>query len=544
MSPRRMLLLLAGVLAFGVVYTVYARALGWLDGLPQLPAAMLNHRKGDFIPPPRLVSPTVERLKEAFGDTCREQDDQAYPTKLEFRNGESSIVLASGTPPFTGEKRVTLSPFSLAVFGKPRPALLRQPGEVTEISTFHADKAVLEFDTPINGIGDMNKAKLLRLELVSDPENVPPFDPRNGTVHITNNQRSADPNRALVLRTPGPVFYRDPKAVRDGGTGPDVWTDAAVEVVDKQNLPRGFAAVPAPTAPARGEDLRDATAVGDILTGGRRPPPTVTAVGMRVYLEPEKPSTVPNPPAPKKGSAGVSGVRRVELLEKVLINLWVDASQSLVSEPPKAGAEKDKDKKPAPRVGGPLAEAEPPPEAAGALVGGLLHGVQTTRRLDKALLQIETLGPFAYDVEKNTARFDVLPQADPGLLNDVQVTRTPARGGQHRRLSQLLEIEFNGPPTGPPPSAPQPPGSAPEPPAGPTFKQLHAWTYTPGRYLTVSAEGEQLEAYGFDLVHDQAANRSVLRGAPLYAVRERNVLTAGGPQKPGTLVMQPGPDER
>src|SRR5205085_11709860 len=138
---------------------------------------------------------------------------------------------------------------------------------------------------PIATPSDMNKAKLLRLQLVSEPELAIP-DPRRGVVHITNNQRSADPNRSLVMRTPGPVFYRDPKNNPDAGTGPDIWTDAAVEIVDKQNLPRGYAAPAPPTAAARGEELREASVVPEILAGRRLPPPTVTAIGLKVFLEP------------------------------------------------------------------------------------------------------------------------------------------------------------------------------------------------------------------------------------------------------------------
>src|SRR5205823_4916707 len=132
-------------------------------------------------------------------------------------------------------------------------------------------------------------------------ENVPPDTlGRRGKVHIVNNQRSADPNKHLVIRTPGPVFYRDPKANPAAG-GPDVWTDAAVEIVDRQNLPRGFSTSAPKTAEnPRGEDLRDSAVVNNILIGERSPPPTVTAIGMRIYFEPEKPP-VPNQPA-KKGS--------------------------------------------------------------------------------------------------------------------------------------------------------------------------------------------------------------------------------------------------
>jgi hypothetical protein len=545
-TPRRILLLLGGVLLFGGVYAVYARALGWLDGLPLLPARMLDRARGDFKMPPRPVSPTVLRLIEAFGPDCPERDDQAYPTKLEFRNGESSVVLAAGqTPVFKGRdepgaNRIVLAPFSLAAFGKPRPAHLRRPDEVAEVSTFHADKAVLEFDRPISNPKDMNEAKLVRMELVSEPEHALP-DPRRGLVHITNNQRSADPNHALVVRTPGPVFYRDPKGTANPGDGPDVWTDAAVEIIDRQNLPRGFAVASPPTAPARGPDLRDAAAVADILAGRRLPPPTVAAVGMRLYFEPKKAPADKNAP-PGKGSSGFGGVRRVELLEKVLVNLWVDASQNFVSDdkkPEPARAAPDRPAGPA----NPLVRPEPPPAAA-AVLGGLVLGARVARQFNKALVQVETLGPFAYDVEKNTARFDVVPQADPNLLNDVQVTRVPPRGGQHKLFSQVLELEFEGPPTGPRPAEPAKAPDKKPAPDGPSFKRLHAWVYTPGRYLTVSAEAEQLEAYGQDLVYEQAANRTLLQGAPLYAVREQNVLTAGSPQRPGVLVLEPGPDRK
>lgn len=547
MSPRRMLLLLAGFLLFGGTYAAYSRALGWLDGLPQLPAALLTPADaGNFQPPVRTTSPTVERLREAFGPDCPEQHPAFYPNQLEFRSttGESSIVLAAGQAPFTpGSKRVVLAPFSLAVFGKPRPPHLRLPDEVTEISTFHADKAVLEFDRAINGPNDMSKAKLLKLELVSEPEQALP-DPRRGTVHITTNQRSADPNKFLVLRTPGPVFYRDAKNNPGTGNAPDIWTDAAVEITDRQNLPRAYGAPSPRTTAARGEDLRDPAAVPEILAGLRLPPPTVTAVGMRIFLEPDGKTK----PAPTKGgAAGFSGVQRVELSEKVLINLWVDSRQGFVSTPVAAPVEKDKPKDAAPpakkpAAANPFAVQEPPPATA-AVAGAVLFGTQTVRQLDRALVQIETLGPFAYDAVKNVARFDVVPQANPALPNDVQVTRIPPRGGQNKLFSQVLELEFDGPPTGPQPATP---ADKPKPAetAGPSFKRLHAWTYTPGRYLTVAADADKLEAYGQDLVYVQAENRTVLQGAPVVTVRERHVLTAGSAQQPAKLVIEPGPDAK
>jgi len=561
-TPRRVLLLLGGILFFGGVYGVYARFLGWLDGLPQLPPAMLAKDEDGPAPPVAPVSPTVQRLIEAFGPNCPEsRDDKVYETRLEFRTGESSVVLASGPPPANpNSNRVTLTPFSLAVFGKPKPTHLRQPGEAVEISTFHADKAILEFDRLIHSPTDMNKAKLLRLELISEPELAVP-DKRRGLVHVTNNQRSADPNRQIVLNTPGPVFYRDPKNVETKpAAGPDIWTDAAIALVDKYNLPRAGAAFAPATAAASGPELRVAAAVPEILLGQRLPPPTVTAVGMRIYLETD--DKTPGKPAPKKAQGGTGGVRRIELLERVLFNLWVDPRQGMLST---AGPAANKAAPGQPPVA--VVATADPPSATAAVVGGPFVGVQVLSRLNKALLQVETLGPFAYDVEKSLARFDVLPRADTDQPNDVQVYRILPRGGSQELFSQVLEIEFDGPLTGERPkdevrpAAPKP--AAPNPDGGPAFKRLHAWTYTPKRLLTVSSSDRDeygqntggLLAYGQDLVHEQAANYTTLRGAPLHVRRSNpprpgdkpgvskpggtHVLMAGTPDAPATLVMKP-----
>jgi hypothetical protein len=552
-TPRRVLLLLAGTLMFGGVYGVYAHALGWIDGLPQLPARMLEHARGEFRPPDRPLLPTVERLRVAFGPGCEEENPSTYANQFTFRSGDSWVVVATGRVPNPDGTRVVLSPFSVAVFGKPRPAHLRAPGEVEEISTFHADKAVLEFDRPVSGLADMHKAKVVRLELASDPE-ATTRDKRRGQVHITNNQRSADPNKALAFRSPGPVFYRDPKGAGPKAAGPDVWTDAAVEVVDRQNLPRPLGDPAPPTAPARGEELRAPGAVPDILAARRFPPPTVTAVGMKVYLEDSaanKPAPQAGPPAAgqaaKKGSAGFSGVRRLELGEKVLLNLWVDSRQSVVATPGDAAGGQG-------TAASPLGVRDEPSAAAAAL-GGLFTAAQHVRRLDRALLQIETLGPFAYDAEKNVARFDVVPQAEASVHDYVQVHRLPPRGkdkAQHL-FSQVLEVEFFGPLAGADGKAAEPPagGKAAEPAGrstGPSFKRLHAWTYTPGRLVMVSSEEDRLDAFGFDLVHDQEKNATTLKGAPVQAVRAnepradgkaagRNELTAGAAGRPASLTM-------
>lgn len=531
-TPRRVLILLAGTVLFAAVYGVYSAALGWIDGLPQLPSKMLAQGKGEFRPPDRPVLPTIQLLREAFGPGCSEENTTTYANQFTFKSGDSWVVVATGRVPNPdGSKSVTLTPFSVAVFGKPRAPHLRAPGEVVEISTFHSDKAVLEFDRPVAGFAEMSKAKLLRLELVSDPEGTTE-DKRRGFVHVTNNQRSADRHKALVMRTPGPLFYRDPKNADRKASGPDVWTDAAIEIVDKQNLPRAYGAPAPDTATTRAKDLQEAGVVPDILAGRRYPPPTVTAVGMKVYLDD---ATAAKPAAEKKGSAGFSGVRRLELGEKVLLNLWVDASQSVVAAPGAGGAG---------AVTSPLGVPDDPPAAVGVL-GGLFTAAQSIRRLDRALLQVETLGPFAYDAERNVGRFDVVPQAEPSVQDYVQVHKLPPRGGTQRLFSQVLEVEFNGPPTAGKEPQPKSPTATP---AGPSFKELRAWTYTPGRLVMVSSDADRLNAFGTELVHDQAKNRSVLKGAPLTAIRGNearadkkeageSVLTAGAAGRPATLTM-------
>ena len=111
MTPRRILLLMGGLFAFGAVYAIYARAFGWLDGLPILQDEMLIPAEGEFLPPTRPTSPTIDRLKQAFGEHAPETEPAFYPTQLEFRNGDTSLVLASGSPPTSpNSNRVTLSP--------------------------------------------------------------------------------------------------------------------------------------------------------------------------------------------------------------------------------------------------------------------------------------------------------------------------------------------------------------------------------------------------------------------------------------------------
>ena len=322
-----------------------------------------------------------------------------------------------------------------------------------------------------------------------------------------------------------------------------MWTDAGIEIVDRTNVPRkpGVAAAVAPTA---SEESRNSAAVAAILDGERLPPPTVTAVGLRVYLDPDDsqksgnrfPSRPPGLRRPRRARPVSAAFGEWSYWRKCCFISGLKGAKA-----PWWGRGQVR------RV----ARADEPGDGRGRGPSLALG----CGELARDLLQIETRGPFAYDAERNVARFDVLPQADPNLPNDVRMTKVPSHPGVQSLFSQVLEIEFNGPPTGNQPVQPPGPNTAAKDAAGgPRFRKLHAWTYTPSRILTVSSDVDQLVARGRDLVHEQvpekvtpagqppqSTEKTTLTGSPLIVIQEKNLLTAGGPKTPATLVIEPAP---
>ncbi len=537
-TPRRILLLLLGLAGSLSAYLVYAAALGGVDGLPDLPAKLLAQAPPDqpFDFSRQQVSPTYVRLQQAFGLNSPEVNDTvAYRTRLEKR--DQGLVFACGQMEFDqpASPFVKISPFSVAFFGKEKPKHLLQPGEVQEISTFHADRAVLQFDRPVGSPQDFSgkaPAKLIGMELVSVPD-MPSHDIRRGRIWITNNQKSADPGQFLVFHTPGPLFYRNQQD--DAAVSPDapqVWTTAAVEVVDRKNLPRPLRSGSIATAPVRGDEFRARHAVADILLGVTLPPPTMTAEGMKIYLDRQDAKT----PADKRNSTGYSGVRMIELTEKVQVNLWSDGGGGF------PGASSPQAAKPV---------TVDPPALYSAIAGGAADGLAVARRFeDKTLLVIQTLGPFRYDFAASRARFEAAAVTPDAVPNHVTVARHSARGTQDNLFCKLLLIDFLGGPeakTANPPKA----TASEKPPAGEGMR-IKSLTAT-GPYVFVSVESEQLQAQGTELhyVTDAKTRRSdtTLRGNPVVVVRDRNRLEGGSAGAPtdvfiSTLTPAPGSKDR
>lgn len=515
-TPRRVTLLLLGIAAFVGAYIIYARFLGRIDGLPELPTELATPSDDSPTFPQPGVSQTVLRLAGMFGDDSPEVTDPAYTLKVDMP--DKGLVIASGQPRFSPEpsRRVTVSPCSIGFFGRSKGPL--PPGEVEEVSTFHGDRAILEFDQDVRNAQDLNgKAKLVGIEFVSVPDLLS-HDVRKGRVWMTNNQKSKDRDQSLVFHTAGPMYYRSPdQAGKPSPDAPQVWTAAEVEVVDKRNLPRPLRSTSTKTAAARGDDLRNRGAVESILLGTTLPPPTVIAVGMKVYLQ----QSDAKAPA-KKNTTGYAGVRLIELSEKVRFCQWSDGGGGVFG-----GSSETAPK--------PVAAADPP-AIAGGLLGGFADGAAVARRLEtKTLLVIETLGSFRYDFETSVAEFKAAPVDDAAVPNHVAVAQVSATGKQDSLFCKKMVVEFAGGPE--PAGKPADPAAAAKPAEG---KRIKALTAT-GEHVFVSFESDQLEAEGKELRYtvDRAARKSltILRGFPVIAVQNKNRLRGGSDKVIGEVVI-------
>jgi hypothetical protein len=566
-TPRRVGLMLLGVVLLAAAFAVYAVFLGGYDGLPALPAKYLvRGYDGERVVYP--VSNTVGRLQAAFGPGSPEgtADVRVYKHRLPIadRNG----VMAIGTPLTDGSPRVVVSPVSVALFGP--PAVRVRPGEQVEMTTMHADRAIITFDRPIERIEDMYQAKMAELQLESDPDDDPKAlaetkrDPRQGQIWVTNNRKSPDPADHLVLRTRGPLFVQLPSddAPEVPGTK-HIWTTAPVEVFDRRNLPRklrsrpdslaarqdqtplsavGELLEPNPIPPVAAavladdqkyhddlrkyvDDLRQYNAVSDILAGRTLPPPTAIGRGLEVYLAPAK----KDPNAPKRGNS-FSGVHDIVLGEGVVMCLWTDGNAGFPG-----GSRADPPKPAAPGAARPPSPNADPPFGLLALGGGLIDGGTLAERFEKkSLLVINTPGAFRYDLEKNYATFDAAAIAPEGGQNFVVVTRLNARNQTDDLICTRLELDMNDPD--------QPKGAGgPAIDGGGLF--LRQITAT-GPQVYLSAQADGIEASCVKLVHtqDTKGRRSVtvLTGTtevPVRAKQTGNTLIAGDALTPAVVTL-------
>ncbi len=521
------MLFLLGLAGFFAAYAGYAYFLGGIDGLPQLPEKYITSADGDFdYTINKDVSPTLKKLEIAFqyfNPSCPEsRDSTTYQIRLEMpQPDDSRILLATGPMEIWKDqpRRVTVSPISVAIFGKAKPKTEKMEGDQEPITTVHADRAVLEFDKPISSPQDMSRSRLLGVELIGDPE-VLSHDKRKGRVTITSNQGYEDPEKWLVIRTPGPVYYTAPTDPTKPPPPdvPQIRSTAAMVMENRANMPRPLRGKGLPIAEARTEDLHAAAAVRDMLLGIRTSPPTVTAEGFKLYLNPTEP--VAGKHASKGVQTGFSGLRKLELTEKVAVSLWTGAEAPGAESKAKPGAGVD------------------PPFPAAGIIGAVTDGATLANRLhDMTLVTIETLGPFTYDTATSSARFRIAPHANPNLSNYVVVNRLSALGTTDSLVCDVLDLEFEealvkaaDAPTAKP--NPTPPNTT-----NPGFKTVLAT----GRQVLVTGDAEQFMAQGTELKYSTdkktGVGTTILLGNTVTVVRDRNKMIAGTPARPATLTM-------
>jgi lipopolysaccharide export system protein LptA len=278
-TPKRIGLLVVGFAVFAGAYGVYAHFLGAINGLPPLPEAYLPNETLVMTPEPPAQPRQQEvdrKLRMAFGEDCEEL---SRSIRFEVRN--RGMALSAGAIIFEKNGDVSLSPISLALFGK-----TVGPAGVPEINTVRAKDAILTFDRPIRNPMDMEKAKLLKAQLGKDQQ--------GGEVFITNNRRTLPRDDDITIVTPGPIYFDEAKRL--------VWTNNVVTILDHQCKPE---------------------------------PMKIDSTGLQLFLSTETAVTAAAPPAqakpPRRKGDAITGVEHIVLLSGVKMDLWVDGRSGFLA---------------------------------------------------------------------------------------------------------------------------------------------------------------------------------------------------------------------
>jgi hypothetical protein len=462
-TPRRVLLLVLGVVLFGTAFGIYARLLGWIDGLPQLPLEFLARREpGEIDLPPATVRLTDLKLQKAFPGPCPEVE-----WKINIELKAKGIIFAANDYEIGSDGRLILKPFSLATFKD------RGPNEYPEINTVHCDTAFLEFDKPIRNLNEAKDHRLVGVELVAD-EKSPTYDPRRGRIHFANNRGTASRDDDLELVTPGPVYFRElPEPIPPlEQAPPQIRTDAVVDLIDRQSRPE---------------------------------PTRVTAQGMRVYLTSDRPSPGGGRAKGKdKHTQTITGVRRVVLPRNVDMNLWMQPGSGFLESPkPKAAT--------APAT---QSAAGKPPEPTNVQIRTLgpftydIRGDADRARFDRLPPGAGNLPDFVRVVrpQMRGPGAVVCDQLECDHL-EIQFARKSATSKDTAKTQGKAA----------------PKASSPE--QGTSVEWVHAWGV--GQSVVLTSDDERLEARGNDLFHDARTKKTTLTGVPeMVAAKDTHEIHA------------------
>lgn len=273
-TPKRILILLAGMTVFLSGYGVYAYFLGGIDGLPPLPQEYLP---GDrpITEPPRRGLQIDEKLTKAFGPYCPE-----LKRAIKLDLASKGWGLAADTFDPLPDGRVKLTPFSCFIMPKKQGS-----DKFPEINTLRCDEAYLTLDRPISNTAELGNRKVVGVELKCKPDN------KLGIV-VKNNRYTPEENDdvELFIDPNSPVFFDEKRNL--------IWTGGIVKLLDKQSRPH---------------------------------PTNISSRGLELYLakDSKDPRKQPQGKAANKGG-GLTGVEKLVLRSNVDMHLWVDSSSGFL----------------------------------------------------------------------------------------------------------------------------------------------------------------------------------------------------------------------
>jgi hypothetical protein len=286
-TPKRVLLLVAGIAVFLAGYAVYAFFLGGIDGMPPLPEQFLRADSpiliGTFDPSETEID---RKLRMAFGKDCAQ-----IKKKFKFEIRKKGMVVAASDFSFKErDGRVKLEDFSIAIFRDDITG--HGEGNWPEINTVISDHGFLSFaddkgePVKIESPNDMSKpgVKICGAEL-------------RGHILIINNRHSEEKSDDLdIIVDNEPLFYEESTA--------KIWTNGFVKLLDKQTHPH---------------------------------PTSISGHGMEMLLTKEQPANNKQQAAKApKAKNDMSGVERIELKKTVEMHLYTDANSGFLSGPGKS----------------------------------------------------------------------------------------------------------------------------------------------------------------------------------------------------------------
>jgi hypothetical protein len=300
-TPKRILILIAGLVIFLSGYSVYAYFLGGIDGLPPLPAEYCEAGELQDLHLGSSENAIDSKLVLAFGKDCPELK---MMIKLDLRRKGWGLASNQFEPDEEKPGNVKLTPFSAFIIGKRKG----KDGITPEIHTVRSDVAYLTLDKPISNMAELGSRKIIKVELQA-------LAGGKGKKEIIIKNNRATPSEdddLTVLITKQPLFFEESRNL--------IWSK------------------------------------GDVALEDRQPgvnPTKIKATDMEIHLTKDKGGASPAAKTRQKNKGdGTSGVDHLILKKDISMYLWVDSQSGMFG-----GGDAKAKKKP-----GPAEKAAPAPE--------------------------------------------------------------------------------------------------------------------------------------------------------------------------------------